>query len=91
MARSLLQLLALVALGATCLHRTCAIETVDELIVSKYLGRWYQVRETSDATRALLIAAFSAVRGPPSLCSEPQDVIILARSNERVFQLLGEL
>lgn len=44
MARSLLQLLAGVVLGVACLHPTSAIETVDELIVSKYLGRWYQVR-----------------------------------------------
>lgn len=47
MARSLLQFLAVVALGVACLHPASAIETVDELIVSKYLGRWYQVREAN--------------------------------------------
>lgn len=47
MVRSLLQLLAGGALGVACLRPTSAIETVDELVVSKYLGRWYQVSETS--------------------------------------------
>lgn len=46
MTRSLIQLLVATTLGISCLpHFSSAIETVDELIVSKYLGRWYQVSE----------------------------------------------
>lgn len=54
MARSLLQLLAGVVLGAACLHPTSAIETVDELIVSKYLGRWYQAYGNAFTARTII-------------------------------------
>eukprot|EP00904_Undaria_pinnatifida_P005937 jgi/Undpi1/2473/HiC_scaffold_13.g05852.m1 len=54
MAKSLLQLLASVALGVACLRPTSAIETVDDLVVSKYLGRWYQAYGNAYTARTII-------------------------------------
>lgn len=42
---TLAQLTTATAVVIACLQGVAAIDTVDELIVDKYIGRWYQVRD----------------------------------------------
>lgn len=83
MAKSLLQLLASVALGVACLRPTSAIETVDDLVVSKYLGRWYQVsqignRGNSHDGPVCALSIYCCKRSNPSLMQEKSLLTTLA-------------